>query len=298
MRIDKAAKQYLKQFDYRLHQAKLALKQSGFSNFGEERIIKKHLAKLLPKNHAGTVVDIGAGDGVKGSNTYALFKRGWKGLSIDASAHNLSKLAKAYRYFEDVSFCRFRVTPQNILPLLEAYEIEEKFSLLSLDIDGNDYWVLDSLLSRFRPYLVVTEINEKIPPPLKFRVKYDPNFKLTHHFYGYSIASLEDLCQSRGYALVQLEYNNAFLVPKELAVRQLTAAEAYREGYAERPDRQEKFPKNYDMETLLSMSPENGLKFINQFFARHAGRYELSIDDAGTDATVSRGRRAISSGQK
>jgi len=66
-------------------------------------------------------------------------------------------------------------------------------------------------LSSFRPRLIVTEINEKIPPPIRFVVKYDPAFKLRHHFYGYSIAALGDLCARHDYGILRLEYNNAFI---------------------------------------------------------------------------------------
>ena len=46
--------------------------------------------------------------------------------------------------------------------------------------------------------MVVTEINENIPPPLRFVVKFDPEFQLRYHFYGYSISALEDLCEKHG----------------------------------------------------------------------------------------------------
>ena len=80
------------------------------------------------------------------------------------------------------------------------------------------------------------------------------------------------------YALLALEYNNAFLAPRELAgVRHLDAERAYREGYLERPDRRERFWRNSDMEVLHTLEPEEAARFINHFFARHRGKYELSI---------------------
>ena len=102
--------------------------------------------------------------------------------------------------------------------------------MLCLDIDGNDYWILDAILSDFRPALIVTEINEKIPPPIRFAVKYDPDFSLRHHFYGYSIATLSDLCARHGYGILQLEYNNAFIAPLEIGQDRFIDAET---AYAE-----------------------------------------------------------------
>jgi hypothetical protein len=277
MKIRKTAKEYLRRLDYQLHRAKLSLKGDALSHSGEEAILRKYIEELLPADHTRTAVDIGAGDGIRWSNTYALFRSGWKGVGVEYDSRKAVKLAEAYKYYTNVSACRCRVAPHNVVALLEAFEIERDFSVLNLDIDSYDYWVLDALLTRFRPRLVITEINEKIPPPIKFVVGYDPDFELRHHFYGYSIASLAELCERHDYALIELEYNNAFLAPLELpGVRPLDAAQAYRRGYLERPDRQEKFYLNQDMETLHTLSPEEGVRFIERFFSQHRGRYEVS----------------------
>ena len=280
-------KRLLRHVGYQFRRGTLPLRQSGFSSFDEEKILNRYIAELLPAEHSRTVVDIGAGDGRTGSNTLALFKSGWKGLGVEWDGRKARKLATVYERLPEASLCRLRVTPQNVVPLLEAYGVERNFSVLSVDIDSYDYWVLDAVLTRFRPQLVVTEINEKIPPPIKFRVKYDPDFQLREHFYGYSIQCLEELCARRGYVLIDLEYNNAFLAPKELAAgRALSAEAAYRRGYLERADRREKFHRNQNMEALHAVGPEEGVRFIRQFFSKLAGKYELSIADATPEDAV------------
>ncbi len=249
----------------------------SYSNFDEERILIEYAERLLPKDHGHTAVDLGAGDGVRHSNTHALFTNGWRGLAVDGAADRSYRLARTYRDYPNVFTCRNQVTPQSVVSLLEAYQIPTDFEILSLDIDSYDFWVLDGLLTKFRPRIVVTEINEKIPPPIRFIVKYDPDFTLQHHFFGYSIASLEDLCARHDYALMSLEYNNAFIAPRELAgVEAHDAATVYRDGYFGRPDRRKKFPLNHDVEVLLSMSPAAAVKFLNDFYAKHAGKYQLS----------------------
>ncbi|HYX40850.1 MAG TPA: hypothetical protein VE821_04095, partial [Pyrinomonadaceae bacterium] len=190
---------------------------SSFSNFDEEQIIKRYVAELLPDEREQLAVDLGAGDGIRHSNTHTLFASGWRGLAVEYDSRRAYRLARLYRNHPNVFVCRCRVTPQNVVALLSAYELAPEFGLLSLDIDSYDYWVLDALLREFRPRLIVTEINEKIPPPIRFVVKYDPAFELRHHFYGYSIESLAELCARHAYALIELEYNNAFLVPTEIA---------------------------------------------------------------------------------
>ena len=264
-----------------LERAKQRITRSGFSNFDEERMLEGFVSELLPEGHDRTAVDIGAGDGMRGSNTYALFVKGWRGVGFEGDERRARRLARAYKNFDEVAARRALVTPSNVASLLEEHKVPREFGVLSLDIDSYDYWVLDAILKEFRPRVVVTEINEKIPPPVRFVVGYDPAFRLQHHFFGYSIASLEDLCARHSYALIALEYNNAFIAPRELAGdRALDAATAYRQGYLERADRRERFPDNHDMEALHSMKPEEAVRFLDKFFARHKGKYELSLAES------------------
>ncbi|MDT7687373.1 MAG: hypothetical protein QOE46_132 [Acidobacteriota bacterium] len=275
----KKAQRYFNRLGLHFERARQRLRQSGFSNFDEEPMLAEFVARLVPDASGRTAVDIGAGDGIRGSNTYALFRRGWRGVGFEGDERRARRLARAYKNFEGVEARRALVTPSNVIELLREQGVPDDFGVLSLDIDSYDYFVLDAILRSFRPRVVVTEINEKIPPPVRFVVRYDANFRLQHHFFGYSIASLEELCARHAYALVAVEYNNAFVIPRELlgAEPALDAATAYRRGYLERPDRRERFPRNQDMESLHSMSPAQAVAFLKNFFARHEGKYDLSL---------------------
>src|SRR5579885_882871 len=274
----KNAQRYVNRLGLHLQRAGQRIRRSGYSNFDEERILARLVRELLREEDSRFAVDIGAGDGVRGSNTYALFRRGWRGLGVDGRAR---RLERAYRNFVEVEALHALVAPQNVIALLREHGVPHDFGVLSLDIDSYDYFVLDYILRGFRPRVVVTEINEKIPPPVRFVVRYDPDFSLRHHFFGYSIASLEELCARHDYALLALEYNNAFIAPRELvgAARSLDATEAYRRGCLQRRDRRERFPANQDMEPLHSMPPADALAFLRKFFARHEGKYELSVKE-------------------
>ena len=288
-------KRLARHVSYQFRRATLPLRRSGFSSFNEEQLLGNYVAQLLPHGRGRTVVDIGAGGGRTGSNTLALFKGGWRGVGVEWDARKFAKLAGVYESLPRASACRLRVTPENVVALLETYEIERDFGVLSVDIDSYDYWVIDAVLERYRPGIVVTEINEKIPPPIKFRVSYDPDFRAREHFFGYSIACLDELCARRGYSLVGLEYNNAFLAPAELAgARSLTAGAAYRRGYLERPDRREKFHRNENMEALQSLTLEEGVSFIRQFFSGLTGKYELGM--AGKTGAAGGAARDASAG--
>jgi hypothetical protein len=216
---------------------------------------------------------------VRWSNSYALLLAGWKALGIEVDSQKYALLKKVYSKFPNAQASNSRANPGNISALLKDFAIEEDFGVLCLDIDGNDYWVLEAILTNFRPGLVVTEINENIPPPIRFVVKFDPDFQLRHHFYGYSIAALADLCDRHDYGILKLEYNNAFLAPRELAGAQFQDVKsAYREGYLERPERKERFGSNLDMETVHSLSATDGIEFLQNFYASDAGNYYLAAD--------------------
>lgn len=278
MNLSKATQHYGGIIELALQRVKYSLR-GRFSHADEQRILASYIEKLLPPDWPKTVVDIGAGNGVRWSNSYALLSAGWKGLGIEADPQKYSLLKKVYSNFPQAEGSDALADPQNIGSLLRKFHIEKNFGVLCLDIDGNDYWVLDAILTDFRPGLVVTEINENIPPPLRFAVKFDPNFQLRYHFYGYSIAALEDLCDKHNYGLLELEYNNAFLAPAELGAAYFRdAATVYRQGYLDRPERKQRFASNVDMEAVHSLPPDEGIRFLNNFYAADAGNYYLAAD--------------------
>jgi hypothetical protein len=277
MSFRKSLKKNYRDLEFKLHRRKLSGRR--FSNFDEQRIIEDCISQLNITGPQRTVVDIGASDGIRRSNSFKLIMDGWRGIGFEYDSRDAAKLAARYRFYPRAFACRCAVTPLNVVNLLKAYSIENDFGVLSLDIDGYDYWVLDALLEEFRPRLIVSEYNEKIPPPIKFTVKYDLEFRVTHHFYGYSIAKLEGLLDKHNYALINVEYNNVFLTPAELpGVRKLEIDEAYRTGYRDRADRKEKFRPNANMEPLLAMTPEKGIEFLNEFYAANKGKYEIGLD--------------------
>jgi hypothetical protein len=278
MNLTKTAQHYGGIIELALQKVRYSLR-GRFSHANEQSILAKYIEKLLPGDAPRTVVDIGAGNGVRWSNSYALLLAGWKALGVEADPQKFALLSKVYGKFPAAHASNSLAAPDNICTLLRSFDIEENFGVLCVDIDGNDYWVLDAILTKFRPGLVVTEINENIPPPLRFVVKFDPGFQLRHHFYGYSIAALEDLCQQHNYGILELEYNNAFLAPRELRGAQFRdAASVYREGYLDRPERRERFASNIDMEPLYSLSPGEGIQFLREFYASDEGNYYLAAD--------------------
>lgn len=262
-------------FELRRVRPPRAAGRAAYSNFGEDAIIADLLGKIAPRHRYA--VDIGAGDGETMSNSYALFRAGWEGLAAEWDGAKFAKLAYRYAALPKARLARARVTPENVLGLLAAAEAPREFGFLNLDIDSFDHFVLERLLSAYRPALICAEINEKIPPPLRFSVKWDPDHHWAQdHFFGQSLSMLEEQGIRHGYALAGLEYNNAFLVPRgSSAAAPLTAAEAYHAGYLSRPDRLERLPWNADMEPLHAMDAEAARAFVREKFAAYAGKYVL-----------------------
>ena len=247
------------------------------SNFNEERIIGALLARTRPRHRY--YVDIAAGDGATMSNTLALARAGWEGLAVEGDAEQFARLARRYAEYTRVRLARARVTPDNVVDLLRSHEVPREFGVLSLDIDSYDHYVLARLLEAFRPGLICAEINEAIPPPVKFSVTYRADHAWAKdHFFGQSLAMLDGLRARHGYALVQVEYNNAFLVPEEVSpVPSRPAAEVYREGYLARPDRLIRLPWNREMEYLQDLPPDQVVAALHARFARYAGRYVCDV---------------------
>jgi hypothetical protein len=247
-----------------------------YSSLGEDAVLRRLLGVLgVERGHA---VDIAACDGVTKSNTLRLYEAGWTGLAVEGDPESFSRLARAYRRLRHVSLARQWVTPDNVAPLLHGHGIPREFAFLNLDIDGYDHFVLAALLDEFRPTVICAEINEKIPPPLKFTVRYDPAYVWAEdHFYGQSISKLHELAEGSAYALVELHYNSAFLVPRERTdLRSLSPEEAYASGYLDRPDRREHFPWNADMEELHGLDTAGKIAFVEERFARYRGKYDLT----------------------
>ena len=246
-----------------------------------------HLRRLLTelgRLEEGYAVDIAAGDGVSSSSTLPLFRdHGWRGLAVECDAARFALLRHAFRDFTRVATDRRRVTPDGVNNLLAEHAVPREFTLLNLDIDSFDLDLAAAIFATgFRPLVVDMEINEKIPPPLRFAVPYSLDHMWDEsHFYGCSVAAAADVVRSAGYRLEGLEYNNAFFVREDIGetagIVDLPVEEVYRFGYAERPDRRTLFPWNADMDDLLGCDPNEAVSRVRHRFAKRCG-YVLQLE--------------------
>jgi hypothetical protein len=228
----------------------------------------------------GIFVDIGAYDGVNYSHTRALAEKGWQGMMLECEPFRFATLADLYRRYTDISLIRSKVTPHNVLSLLQSGNIPYQFDFLSLDIDSYDYFVLEKILSQYRPTVICTEINEVIPPPVRFAVNYSPDFvfDLSQRFYGMSLAALADLAERHGYILVDMYYMDIFLIDANCIDGKTEDLETfYRQKFLEqpRPGYYHNYP--FDVEAVLNASPEHALALIQSSFDQFKGQYSSGL---------------------
>ena len=183
-----------------------------YSQFGEDGILEK-IFELLPKSDACWCVEFGAWDGKYLSNTYELIaNKNWNGVLIEGNPKKFTELKQTFQQINRVILLSTYVALEgkdSLDQILKKTPIPIEFDFLSIDIDGNDYHVWDSLKT-YSPRLVVIEFNPSIPGDIEFIQ--EKNNSINH---GNSLLSLVKLGKSKGYELIATTYCNGFFVKKE-----------------------------------------------------------------------------------
>jgi hypothetical protein len=110
------------------------------------------------------------------------------------------------------------VTRENIVELFRRFNVPAEFDLLSIDVDGNDYYLWETLTD-FRPRVVVVEINPAYPPPQRWAITYNPLHSWRgDDYYGASLSTYTALAERLGYALLATDFNsvNAIFLRRDL----------------------------------------------------------------------------------
>ena len=178
------------------------------SQHGEDGIIEKIL-ELIPEKD-NWCVEFGAWDGKMDSNTYNLINsKSYSAVLIEGDRERFGDLETNYESNGNViainTFVGFSNT-NNLDTILKSTQIPKNFDLLSIDVDGNDYHIWNTL-KNYRPKVVIVEFNPTIPNEIEFIQ--NPDSKINH---GNSILSLCNLAKSKSYELIAATLNNAFFV--------------------------------------------------------------------------------------
>jgi hypothetical protein len=176
-----------------------------FSQFGDDGIIQYLVHHLQPL--ADTFVEFGVENYRESNTRFLLLNNNWRGLVLDGNEEwiNYIQQDEIYWRYTLVARCAF-ITRDNINGLLREAGFTGEIGLLSIDIDGNDYWVWEKI-NVVDPVIVIVEYNSIFGPDLAVTVPYDPQFvrhraHYSGQFWGASLGALKLLADRKGYSLV------------------------------------------------------------------------------------------------
>lgn len=170
------------------------------------------------------------GFGVKENNSLRLIlKEHFGGVFIDGSESSVKQFSEAAQLFgisNVQTICEF-LDLDNLEPTIIGGNVPKEIDLLSIDVDGNDYWFWEGITC-ISPRIVVIEYNASLGSELSLTVPYDPCFERhqkhkSGFYYGASIMALEKLGKRKGFTLIGCDSNgiNAFFVRNDCLTQEL-----------------------------------------------------------------------------
>jgi hypothetical protein len=213
-----------------------------FTYHGEDGILAWLLARM--KDVPPVFADIGSGDCIKSNCACLAVHAGWSGCFIDSNEQQLAIGKSFYRNAvkgaPHFSFIKEKVTPFNINDLLKTAGISGKTGLLSIDIDGNDFWIWKAV-EVIQPRIVVIEAKVEFGPG-NYAVPYGD---FNHHsgdarYNGASVDAFRRLGLEKGYKLVAANKQgyNLFFVQVQEDIKTMSVEEVLSD-----PDTQQSFYK-------------------------------------------------------
>lgn len=190
----------------------------GYSQHDEDGMIQEIFRRIKVTNQV--FIEFGVGDGTENNALYLLLS-GWKGLWIEGNkfnAHTIDRQFSTFIQSGNLTFLHKFVDRDSINEIILSTKVSGEIDLLSIDIDGNDYWVWEAI-SEVQPRVVVIEYNAVFRPPLSIVADYNKDFVWDGTSYnGASLKALELLGSRKGYALIgcSLSGINAFFVRQDL----------------------------------------------------------------------------------
>ena len=219
-----------------------SLEQSEFrlrSQWGEDGILHYIFAEV--GRDSRTFVEFGIQSGRECNAAHLALSEGWSGLFIEGDPRFAASAREYYAMMLGPNASRVQVvnsfiTVENINRVLSEAHVEGTLDLLSIDIDGNDYWVWEAI-SVVQPRVVAIEYNGAFGPVQALTIPYNPDFQRSSlgngMYYGASLAALAKLGSRKQYSLVGCGSNgiNAFFVRRDLVgsrLREISVKDAFR----------------------------------------------------------------------
>lgn len=200
-----------------------------YSQWGEDGIIQHLIHNIEIPNK--TFIEFGVQDYQESNTRFLLMNNNWDGLVIEMNRQDVEKIKKdeifyKYNLMLENSF----ITKDNINDIFKKHNITGDIGLLSIDIDGNDYWVWKEI-DVISPRIIICEYNNIFPKDIAYTIPYTEKFYRTdaHYsnlYYGANLKALHQLASEKGYEFVGTNSvrTNAFFVRKDLLGEKVFAA--------------------------------------------------------------------------
>lgn len=190
-----------------------------FSQFGDDGILQYLIHRLNIPQALQTFVEFGVENYEESNTRFLLMNDNWRGLIMDGSESNMQFVQNSsYFWKHDLTAKAAFIDAENINDLITNAGFSGEIGILSVDIDGNDYWVWDKI-DVINPIIVVAEYNGIFGCQYALSVPYSPSFRRTqaHHsnlYWGCSLAALNHLAVKKGYTFCGCNSagNNAYFV--------------------------------------------------------------------------------------
>lgn len=190
-----------------------------FSQFGEDGILQYLIRETQVLTKENTFIEFGVQDYSESNTRFLLMNDHWKGLIIDGNKEHIKKVKRQDIYWRhDLTAISSWIDRDNINQLIGDTGFSGGIGILSIDIDGNDYWVWEKI-DVVNPVIVVVEWNSVYGANCTVTVPYDPAFQRENAHYsclywGASISAFARLASERGYSLLcsNRAGNNLFFV--------------------------------------------------------------------------------------
>ncbi len=210
-----------------------------FSQYGEDGILQYLIQETAILHKERTFVEFGVQSYSEANTRFLLMNNHWKGLIIDGSQQYMDSVRRSDIYWRyDLTAKHAWIDRDNINRLIEDGGFCGDNGILSIDIDGNDYWVWERI-EVVNPVIVVVEWNSVFGDAHAITIPYDPLFQRekAHYsclYWGASIRAFEHLAAIKGYALIcsNSAGNNLFFVRQDRLgrLKPLSAEDAYVES--------------------------------------------------------------------
>jgi hypothetical protein len=210
-----------------------------FSQWGEDGIIQFLIDRIGIERKI--FVEFGVESYKQANTRFLLVNNNWAGLVIDGCEENIQRIKYDHVYYNyNLKAIKSFVTKDNINDLLVQNGLTGEIGLLSVDVDGNDYWIWEAIDS-INPVIVIAEYNYRFGVDEAVTIPYQEDFVRSeaHHSMIYFGASLKALCllaNKKGYTFVGCCSNgvNAFFVRKDKkpsTILELSPEDGYKSGF-------------------------------------------------------------------